>query len=150
MDNRVYPDKPLVGVGALVLHGDKVLLVKRANEPCSGYWSIPGGLVEVGETLEEAVLRELWEETGVRGFVEGVIWVDEVIIRDDSRVKYHYILIDFLVKPETLETKPSTDVKEAKWYRIEEALEKLRLTKTTKKLLETIKKQNGKPKLLKK
>ena len=139
MTSRIYPSYPLVGVGAVVLVGNKVLLVKRAAPPGKGKWSIPGGLVEVGEKLRDAVLRELHEETGITGNVVGLIDVFEYIELDNnSNVKYHYILLDFLVKPNSMNIRASSDVLDARFYSIEYALRELELTKTTRKLLEKI------------
>ncbi len=140
MVSRIYPSHPLVGVGAVVLVGDNVLLVKRAAPPGKGKWSIPGGLVEVGEKLGDAVLRELYEETGVTGSVVGLIDVFEYIELDSNgNVRYHYILLDFLVKPNNMNVRASSDVLDARFYSIDYALRELELTKTTRRLLEKIK-----------
>src|SRR5437870_5743080 len=97
---REYPDHPFVGVGALVHRGGKVLLVRRAKEPNKGRWIIPGGLVELGEKLEQAVLREVKEELGFDASIDLMLDVaSEVALDDEERVKYHYVLIDFLVSP---------------------------------------------------
>lgn len=139
MGERLYPKHPIVGVGAVVLWGDRILLVKRGKEPYKGYWAIPGGVQRVGETLEEAVLRELKEETGINGVVEGVIWIDEIIEYDRIGIKYHYIIIDMLVKPLNTNIKPGGDVADAKWFIIGNALE-LKTTDTMRKLLLFLKK----------
>jgi ADP-ribose pyrophosphatase YjhB (NUDIX family) len=95
--NRRYPDRPLVGVGAVVFRGDHVLLVRRGTEPSLGKWSIPGGLVEVGESVESAVRREVMEEAGLEVEVVDLVAVLDRVIRDDAgAVEYHYILMDFL------------------------------------------------------
>ena len=95
---REYPEHPLVGVGAVAVHNDKVLLVKRGHPPGVGLWSIPGGLVELGEKIEDAVKREFQEETGLICEVRDLIQVSQVIIRDDhGRIKWHYIILDYLV-----------------------------------------------------
>jgi ADP-ribose pyrophosphatase YjhB (NUDIX family) len=97
---REYPDHPFVGVGALVHRGGKILLVKRAKEPNKGRWIIPGGLVELGENLEQAVLREVKEELGFDASIDLMLDVaSEVALDEEERVKYHYVLIDFLVSP---------------------------------------------------
>jgi len=135
---REYPVHPLVGVSALVLKDGKVLLVKRGMEPGKGLWSLPGGLVEVGERLEEAVLRELKEETGVDGEVKGLFDVEEYIERDErGRVKYHYILLVFLVEPKGGVVRPASDVLDAKYATVSDAL-KTPLTRTTRRVLEKL------------
>ena len=94
---REYPEAPIVGVGAVVVHAGRVLLIERANEPLKGEWSLPGGALEVGETLEEGVVREVEEETGLRVTPVGVAEVFDRISRDeDGRVRYHFVLVDFL------------------------------------------------------
>lgn len=137
---RLYPVRPLVGVGAVVQMGDKILLVQRAEEPGKGLWSIPGGLVEVGETLRDAAKREVEEETGISVEIGELIDVMENIIRDeDGRVKFHYVLIDFKAKPasEEIELKPSSEVLGACWFTPEE-IKKLPLTQTVRRLLRKI------------
>ena len=96
---RIYPERPIVGVGAVVLDGRRVLLVKRGNEPLKGEWSLPGGAVDVGETLEEALRREVLEETCLDVEVGPVVEVLDRIRRDpDGRVRFHYVLVDFLCR----------------------------------------------------
>lgn len=95
--NRRYPEMPLAGVGAIIFRGDAVLLVKRGNPPSSGKWSIPGGLVELGESLDAAVRREVREEVGLEvKVVDLVAALDRVIYDGSSRIEYHYVLLDFL------------------------------------------------------
>jgi ADP-ribose pyrophosphatase YjhB (NUDIX family) len=90
----------MIGVGALIFGGDQVLLVRRGSEPALGKWSLPGGLVELGETLESAVCREVLEETGLEVRIADVVAVLDRIIYDDERnVQYHYVLLDFLCHP---------------------------------------------------
>lgn len=97
MIKRHYPDQPLLGVGAVVFKGGEVLLVRRGQEPAKDSWSLPGGLVELGETVEAAIQRELMEETGIRVCLLGVAAVLERIFPDpDGRIAYHYVLVDFL------------------------------------------------------
>ena len=93
---RRYPERPVVGVGAVIVDGDRVVLVKRAHEPLKGEWSLPGGTVEVGETLAEAVAREVREETGLNVHVGPLVEVLDRVHRDpDERVEYHFVLLDY-------------------------------------------------------
>jgi 8-oxo-dGTP diphosphatase len=99
-DRRKYPDRPYVGVGAVIVQDRKVLLVKRKYEPLAGQWSLPGGAVEVGETLEACLVREMLEETGLEVRVGPVIEVFDRITHDDEgRVLYHFVLVDYLCWP---------------------------------------------------
>jgi 8-oxo-dGTP diphosphatase len=94
---RLYPTHPLVGVGAVVWDGSRVLLVRRGKPPAQGRWSLPGGLIEIGETAEQAVQREVCEECGVEVSVGPVLGLFEPIHSDaDGRVRYHYLVVDFL------------------------------------------------------
>lgn len=131
---RVYPETPLVGVGAVICGDGKILLIRRANEPGRGLWSIPGGLVEVGERIVDAVKREVKEETGIDVEVGRLIDVIEnIVVDEDGRVKFHYILIDFEAKPisEKLEVRPSPEVLEARWFTPEE-IKNLPITRTAR------------------
>jgi 8-oxo-dGTP diphosphatase len=98
---RRYPVRPMVGVGAVVVDPDgRVLLVKRRNEPLAGRWSLPGGLVDVGESLESAVRREVQEETGIEVEVGSLVDAVERVLRDaDGRVAWHYVLLDYACRP---------------------------------------------------
>jgi 8-oxo-dGTP diphosphatase len=100
MDTRSYPERPIVGVGAVVLVDGKVVLIKRRYEPLAGQWSLPGGTLEVGETLEAGAAREILEETGLVVEVGPVIEVfDRILVDPDQRVRYHFVLIDYLCRP---------------------------------------------------
>ncbi|HEX9908889.1 MAG TPA: NUDIX hydrolase [Thermoplasmata archaeon] len=135
---REYPAAPLVGVGAVAIKNGKILVVKRAFAPGAGKWSIPGGLVEVGEKLSEACSRETLEETGLKVDVLELINVFDMIERDDEkRIKYHYVLVDFLVKPVGGEEKPSAEVTEMRWVSIDEA-RSLGLTRTARRALDEL------------
>ncbi len=99
-DSRIYPTRPIVGVGAVVVEGGGVVLIRRRFEPLAGRWSLPGGTLELGETLEAGVAREILEETGLEVRVGPVIEVFDRIIRDqDGRIRYHFVLVDYLCWP---------------------------------------------------
>ncbi len=113
---REYPDHPILGVGAIIIDGDRVLLVRRAKEPLKGQWSIPGGAVEVGEALLEALAREIREETGLEVRPRRVLEVFDRILRDpDGRVRYHYVLVDYLCERAGGEARAASDVDAAEW-----------------------------------
>ncbi len=97
---REYPEAPIVGIGAVVIDDGKVLLVRRGHEPLKGEWSLPGGALELGETLQQGIVREVLEETGLTVVPESVVEVLDRITRDqDSRqIRYHYVLVDFLCR----------------------------------------------------
>jgi len=114
---REYPDSPLVGVGAVIIEGDRVVLVRRGHPPLAGEWSIPGGVLEVGETLRQAAVREALEETGLRVEVGELLGVYDRILRDaDERPRYHYVLIDFLCRKIAGEFQTADDAAEARWF----------------------------------
>lgn len=108
---------PLVGVGGIVVHENKVLLVRRGTEPLKGQWSIPGGLIDVGETLREAVIREVREETGLAvGPIELVELLDR-IHREDDRVRYHYVIADYLCRVEGGTLAAASDADAVRWVK---------------------------------
>jgi ADP-ribose pyrophosphatase YjhB (NUDIX family) len=113
---REYPDRPIVGVGAAVVQGDRILLVKRGAEPLKGEWSLPGGVLEIGETLQQAVEREVREETGLQVRVLDVIGVfDRIIPAGDGRVRFHYVLIDYLCEAVAGDIRPGGDADDVRW-----------------------------------
>jgi ADP-ribose pyrophosphatase YjhB (NUDIX family) len=114
--NREFPDRPIVGVGAVVVDGERVLLVRRANEPLKGEWSLPGGAVECGETLAAAIGREVLEETGLQVEVGPIVDVlDRIGLEDDGRARYHYVLIDFVCRARGGTLASASDAAEAVW-----------------------------------
>lgn len=118
---REYPDHPIVGVGAIIIKGEEVLLARRGKEPGYGQWSIPGGAVNLGERLEEAVIREVWEEVNLTIRVGEVVEILNRIFRDaDGKVQYHYVLVDFLCEYLSGEEKPSSDALEVQWVPLSE------------------------------
>lgn len=118
---RLYPERPVVGVGALIQDGDRYLLIKRAAEPDAGFWSVPGGLVEVGEKAEDAAVREAKEETGLDVEVVELLGVVDKIVRDeDSLIKFHFIIVDYLVRPKGGSLRAASDALEAIWVKAEE------------------------------
>jgi ADP-ribose pyrophosphatase YjhB (NUDIX family) len=119
--NREFPEHPLIGVGSIIIEGDRVVLVKRAHPPIQGQWSIPGGVLEVGEMLREAAIREAREETGLIVEPGELLGVFDRILRDaDHRVQYHYVLIDFLCRKVGGEFRAASDAAEVRWFRLEE------------------------------
>jgi 8-oxo-dGTP diphosphatase len=118
---RDYPDRPFVGVGAVIVDGTRVVLVRRGSEPLAGQWSLPGGAVEIGETLDASVVREMVEETGLQVTVGPVIEVFDRITRDaEGRVQYHYVLVDYLCWPVEGTLQAGSDVDAAVWADVSE------------------------------
>jgi 8-oxo-dGTP diphosphatase len=118
---REFPEVPLVGVGAIIIEDDRVVLVKRLHPPLQAEWSIPGGVLEVGELVREAAIREAREETGLTvepGELLGVY--DRVLRNAEQRVQYHYVLIDFLCRRVAGDLSAASDAAEVKWFRREE------------------------------
>lgn len=127
--SREYPDYPRVGVGAIVLHEGRVLLVKRGHAPGLGLWSVPGGLVDLGESTVEAARREVEEETGLKVRIAGLVGVLDRVTRDaEGRVRYHWVLIDYLAVPESIDTLTAgSDAAEVRWVTLDE-VEQLPIT----------------------
>jgi 8-oxo-dGTP diphosphatase len=115
--NREYPDRPFIGVGALIIEDSRVLLVKRGHAPRAGEWSIPGGVLELGETVRECVVREALEETGLTVEALELLGVFDRIVRDlEERALYHYVLIDFFCRPIAGEARSGGDADEVRWF----------------------------------
>jgi 8-oxo-dGTP diphosphatase len=113
---REYPDRPIVGVGAVIVHEGRVLLIKRGNPPLLGEWSLPGGVVELGETLRAAAQREASEETGLIVKAGEVLEVlDRIIPGKDGAPQYHYVLIDFLCTVQGGELRAGGDAADVCW-----------------------------------
>lgn len=116
-ESRRYPARPLLGVGALVFdEEDRILLIERGKEPLKGFWTLPGGLVETGERLEEALYRELMEETGLEVEPREVVTVFERVIHDEAgAVEYHYVIVDYLCERRGGTLRAASDVAKAEF-----------------------------------
>ena len=118
---REYPERPLVGVGAIIIENSRVVLVKRAHPPLQAQWSIPGGVLEVGELVREAALREAREETGLTVEPGELLGVYDRVLRDPGgRVQYHYVLVDFLCRRVSGELQAADDAAAVRWFAREE------------------------------
>lgn len=140
-EGRVYPKHAVAAVGAVIVKDNRILLVKRKYPPGRGKWSIPGGVVEPGEKLDRAALRELEEETGLRAKPLGIVWVLNNIVRDaEGRVLYHYVILDVLFDPNSVEgeAKPGGDVEDVAWFDLDEVLARSDVSRTVKKLVEKL------------
>ncbi|MFV1852437.1 MAG: NUDIX hydrolase [Thalassospira sp.] len=121
VDDRAFQTRPLIGVGAVVWHNEKVLLIQRGKEPNIGSWSIPGGAQELGETIRDAVCREVHEETGVE--ISNPILVDTVDLISpvkNGKIKYHYTLIDFAAVAQSSKITAGGDAADAKWVDVKD------------------------------
>jgi ADP-ribose pyrophosphatase YjhB (NUDIX family) len=118
---RLYPDQPVVGIGAVIIQDGKIALIKRGNEPSKGKWTIPGGLVELGESLEAAVIRETKEEISLEVDNPRLIGVvDNVDLDEEGKVKYHYVIIDYLLQVKSGNTQAASDAEELRWVPFDE------------------------------
>jgi ADP-ribose pyrophosphatase YjhB (NUDIX family) len=138
--SRRFPARPLLGVGALVFHEGRVLLVERGKPPLEGFWSLPGGLVEAGERLEDAVAREVLEETGLRVNAEAMATVFERIMPGENETaghpEYHYVLVDFYCKVLGGDLHAGDDSRRAEWFELP-ALADLPMTAGTREVIES-------------
>ena len=143
MAKKLYPDLPIVGVGAVIIDHGKLLLEKRGNEPAKGKWSIPGGVVELGETLEDAVIRETKEETCLD--VEAPRLIDvvyQVDLDEEGRVKYHFVIVDYFVTVKDGQVNAASDADELQWVPLEE-VENYDLTASFRRFFQKNKKKIG-------
>jgi 8-oxo-dGTP diphosphatase len=128
---REFPETPLVGIGAIIIENARVVLVKRAHPPLQAEWSIPGGVLEVGELMREAAIREAHEETGLTVDPGELLGVYDRVLRDaNQRVQYHYVLIDFLCRRVAGDLVAASDAAEVRWFTREE-LPALKLAEDT-------------------
>ncbi len=135
-DHREYPDRPLAGVGGVVIAEGRALLIRRGSPPLVGQWSIPGGMLEVGETLVDGVRRELAEETGIEVRVLDLIEVFERIDLDASgKPQYHFVILDYLCEMTGGELRAASDVTDAAWAAPSE-LARYSLTPTATRVIE--------------
>jgi ADP-ribose pyrophosphatase YjhB (NUDIX family) len=141
MSSREFPLRPLIGVGGVVIYQDRVLLIKRGAEPLLGEWSIPGGMLELGETLTEGVSRELKEETGIEARVGPLIELFERIWRDDdgavegiAKPRFHYVIADFLCEYVSGNAAPGSDATDVA-YASENELGDYQLTSTATRII---------------
>ena len=120
---REYPDRPVVGVGAIIVDRGRVALIKRGNAPLLGEWSIPGGMLELGETVRQGAEREALEETGLTVRATELLGVFDRVVpdsRDEKHTLYHYVLVDFLCERLSGDLRPSGDAADARWFTPEE------------------------------
>jgi ADP-ribose pyrophosphatase YjhB (NUDIX family) len=144
VDDRRYPKRPLVGVGAIILKRDRILMAQRGKEPLKGWWSLPGGALETGESLADGVCREVLEETGLEVRPLGILEVFERIMRDASGApEYHYVLIDYMCRITGGDLRPGDDVCAVEWVK-RRNLPKLRITEGTLGVIEKGFRERGK------
>jgi ADP-ribose pyrophosphatase YjhB (NUDIX family) len=118
---RLYPDQPIVGVGIVIVNDGKIVLIKRGNEPGKGKWSIPGGLVELGEHIDQSVIREAKEETCLTVVNPKLLdVVDNVDVDGDGKIKYHYVIVDYLVQVVSGDIAAASDAEELRWVPFDE------------------------------
>jgi ADP-ribose pyrophosphatase len=136
--NRAFPPNPLVGVGVVVQRENTVLLVKRANEPKKGLWAIPGGLIKLGESVQQAAVREVFEECSISIQLQDVISVVDLIDKDDEgKIKYHFVLIDFVAQYTGGELRADSDALDAAWVPMSE-LDQFDIPEITRKVISKV------------
>ena len=131
---REYPETPLIGAGAIIVEDGRVVLIKRGHPPLLGEWSIPGGVLEIGEMLREAAVREAQEDTGLTVEAGEILGVYDRILRDGDRLQYHYVLIDFLCRRVSGEIRPGSDADEVRWFKRDE-IDALKLAPETAEVI---------------
>ncbi len=137
-NRREYPLHPIVGVGAVIIEGGRLLLIKRLHEPGAGQWTIPGGKVELGENLEDAAKREILEECGIDINIQKLAGIVERVVRDDqNRIRYHYIIVDYLAQYLNGTLKAGSDVADAAWIPLGE-MDAYELTPGLQEFLNTV------------
>lgn len=136
--SRQYPTRPIPGVAGIILYGKRILLSKRGKPPSEGKWGLPGGAVEVGETVEEALIREILEETSVTvRIIKLITFLDSIHRDDDDRVRYHYVLFEYLCEYVSGEVSPSSDALDARWVDVNE-LDSVDIMPSTKRFIEKV------------
>jgi 8-oxo-dGTP diphosphatase len=134
-DTRAYPARPIVGVGGVIVAQGRTLLIRRGHPPLEGEWSIPGGTLEVGESLQEGARREVLEETGIEVRVGELIEVFDRVYRDEEgRIRYHFVIADYFCEAVSGEARAGGDVTAVAWAR-EDELGKFSLTPTATRIL---------------
>lgn len=132
---REYPDHPMVGVAAVVLRGEEVLLVLRGREPARGMWGLPGGLLELGETVEAGLRREVLEECGVQVEIGPLVAVFEPVERDgEGRVRFHFVVLDYLASYVSGDVQPGDDAADARWISLD-ALDRQPMLEETREVI---------------
>jgi ADP-ribose pyrophosphatase len=133
--SKIYPDRPQVAVGAIVFKDERVLLVRRGQPPSQGLWAIPGGSVELGESLQEATEREIFEESGLTIKAKEPVFTFDFVEQDDTgRIRYHYVIVDLMADYVAGEPRPGDDVTEARWVSSQE-MKRLEVSPKTLELL---------------
>lgn len=138
MAAREYPRYAIAGVSAVLLRGDRLLLVQRGSQPGQGLWALPGGAIESGEKIAEAASRELYEETGLKAEPLGVAFISNIIMRDSGKVRFHYVLLAVLFDTSTLsgELRPGGDALAVDWVKLEEIARRTDVVRSTKLIAE--------------
>ena len=140
---REYPSGPVVAVGVIIQDGPRLVLVQRDKEPSKGLWSFPGGAVELGESLHDAARREAWEETNLQVELGQVATVIDHVVHDErGRVQYHYVIIDYLARPIGGSLQAGTDVRDARWFSLDE-LRALAMTEKASQLARQLLAEEG-------